>query len=222
MKPKRRILVIDDHPVMRAGYTDTFSRERDLEVCGQAGTAREAMTAIAQLKPDLVVLDLHLPDREGIELIKDIHTLDPTLPVLAVSMFEEMHYARPALRAGARGYVMKSEGPQQLVSAARLVLEGRLALSPAMTLRLLKGLMPGPAHAVPSDDRLTDREQEVLRLIGAGWSTDEIAARLGIGAKTVHVHRGHLREKLGLRTTSELLRYAIAWVAAKNSPRRDD
>jgi DNA-binding NarL/FixJ family response regulator len=213
--PKKRILVVDDHPMTRIGQAETLKREPDLAVCGEAGTARELMEAIVRLKPDLVLTDLTLPDKDGLEVIKDIQALHPDLPVLVVSMHEETFYARRVLQAGGRGYVMKSEGAEKVVAGVRAVLNGQLALSPLMSARLLESFTghSGKSAALP-EDRLSDRELEVLRLFGQGWSTDEIAQKLHLSAKTVDVHRGHIKEKLGFRATPEFLRFAIGWAAS--------
>lgn len=211
--------MVDDHPMTRLGQAETLEREADLTVCGQAGTAREAMEAIARLKPDLVLMDMTLPDKDGLEVIKDIFALHPTLPVLVISMHEETFYAARVLRAGARGYIMKSEGPEKVVAAVRTILNGQIALSPIMAARLLEsfGAQPGKSAASP-EDALTNRELEVLRFFGEGWSTDEIAHKLHLSTKTVDVHRGHIKEKLGFGTTPEFLRCAIRWVAAQERP----
>ncbi len=203
----------------RLGQVETLNRESDLTVCGQAGTARETMEAVARLQPDLVVTDFTLPDKNGLEMIKDLQALHPGLPVLVVSMHEESLYAPRVLRAGGRGYVMKSEGPERIVAAVRTILSGQIALSPAMAARALESFsgQAGKTGTSP-EDQLTDRELEVLRLFGEGWSTDEIAQKLHLSAKTVDVHRGHIKEKLAFRTTPEFLRFAIRWVAAQDRP----
>ncbi len=216
---RRRILLVDDHPLMRRGQADLLQREADLAVCGEAGTAREAMEAIAKLQPDLVLVDMALPDKDGLELIKDIQALHPALPVLAMSMQDESLYAPRVLRAGGRGYVMKGDAPELLASAIRTVLNGQVALSPRMSAKMLESMV-GPAKQLAEgpEARLSDRELEVLRLFGGGWSTDEIARRLHLSPKTVDVHRAHIKEKLGLKTTPEFQRFAIRWVAAHGSP----
>jgi len=216
---KKRLLVVDDHPVMRLGQVETLNRESDLTVCGQAGTAREAMEAIDRLQPDMVVTDLNLPDKDGLELLKDIQALHPGLPTLVVSMHEETFYAPRVLRAGGRGYVMKSEGPEKIVAAIRAVLNGQIALSPAMSAHLLESFsgQPGRAGGTP-ESRLTDRELEVLWFSGEGWATEEIAQKMHLSSKTVDVHRGKIKEKLGFRTTPEFLRHAINWVQAQKRP----
>ena len=213
---RKQILLVDDHPLMRRGQADLLNREPDLAVCGEAGTAREAMEAIAKLKPDLVLVDMGLPDKDGLELIKDIQALHPGLPVLAMSMQDESLYAARVLRAGGRGYVMKQEGPERLAGAIRTVLSGQVALSPRMSAKLLESMV-GPAGQASGgpEAKLTDRELEVLRHFGEGWSTDEIAGRLHLSPKTVDVHRGHIKEKLGFKTTPEFTRFAIRWVAAQ-------
>lgn len=219
--PKRnKILLVDDHPLMRRGQADLLHREPDFTVCGEAGTAREAMEVIAKMKPDLVLVDMGLPDKDGLELIKDIQALHPGLPVLAMSMQDESLYAPRVLRAGGRGYVMKQEGPELLAAAIRTVLSGRVALSPRMAAKILE-TMVGPVGQTTGgpEAKLTDRELEVLRLFGEGWSTDEIAGRLHLSPKTVDVHRGHIKEKLGLRTTPEFTRFAIRWVASQGGPK---
>ncbi len=226
-KPKpterKRILLVDDHPLMRRGQADLLNREPDLTVCGEAGTAREAMDAIAKLKPDIVLVDMALPDKDGLELIKDIQALHPGLPVLAMSMQDESLYAARVLRAGGRGYVMKQEAPEKLAAAIRTVLRGQIALSPRMSAKVLESMV-GPAGQAGGgpEEKLTDRELEVMRMFGEGWSTEEIASRLHLSPKTVDVHRAHIKEKLGLNTTSEFTRFAIRWVASQGGPKTSD
>jgi DNA-binding NarL/FixJ family response regulator len=218
--PKRRkILLVDDHPLMRRGQADLLEREADLAVCGEAGTARAAMDAIAKLLPDLVLVDMALPDKDGLELIKDIQALHPGLPVLAMSMQDESLYAARVLRAGGRGYVMKGDAPEQLATAIRTVLSGQVALSPRMSAKLLESMVGESGQTGEGPEaKLTDRELEVLRLFGGGWSTEEIAARLHLSPKTVDVHRAHMKEKLGLKTTPEFQRFAIRRVASQGGP----
>lgn len=219
-RPKqKRILLVDDHPLMRRGQADLLNREEDFAVCGEAGTAREAMDAIANLKPDLVLVDMALPDKDGLELIKDIQALHPGLPVLAMSMQDESLYAARVLRAGGRGYVMKAEGPERLAAAIRTVVNGQVALSPRMSAKILESMVGPTGHASGGPEaKLTDRELEVLRFFGEGWSTDEIAGRLHLSPKTVDVHRAHIKEKLGFKTTPEFSRFAIRWVASQGGP----
>lgn len=217
---RKTILLVDDHPLMRRGQADLLNREPDLVVCGEAGTAREAMEALAKFKPALVLVDMSLPDKDGLELIKDIQALYPGMPVLAMSMQDESLYAPRVLRAGGRGYVMKQEGPERLAGAIRTVLSGQVALSPRLSAKILNSLVGGTGKADAGPEaKLTDRELEVLRHFGEGWSTDEIASRLHLSPKTVDVHRGHIKEKLGFRTTPEFTRFAIRWVASQGGPK---
>lgn len=216
----KRILLVDDHPLMRRGQADLLSREQDLMVCGEAGTAREAMDAIAKLKPDLVLMDMTLPDKDGLELLKDIQTLYPRLPVLAMSMQDESLYAARVLRAGGRGYVMKGQGSDEhLAEAIRTVLSGQIAVSPRMSAKILESAAaPSGKVGDGPEARLSDRELEVMRLFGEGWSTEEIAQRLHLSPKTVDVHRAHIKDKLGFETTPEFQRFAIKWAAAQSKP----
>lgn len=216
----KKILLVDDHPLMRRGQADLLSREQDLMVCGEAGTAREAMEAIPKLKPDLVLVDMTLPDKDGLELIKDIQAVHPGLPVLAMSMQDESLFAARVLRAGGRGYVMKGAGSdEQLANAIRTVLSGQIAVSPRVSAKILESVAtPSGKVGDGPETKLSDREMEVMRLFGEGWSTDEIAQRLHLSPKTVDVHRMHIKEKLGLKTTPEFTRFAIRWVASQGGP----
>lgn len=215
--PRRRILLVDDHPLMRRGQEEMINREPDLEVCGEAGTAQETMIAITRLRPDMVVLDLGLPDKEGIELLKDIHALHPRLPVLIVSLCDETLYATRVLQAGGRGYVMKTEAPDKLMAAIRAVLQGQIAVSRQVSSNVLEAFAVRKARALTgADSRLTDRELDVLQLFGTGWSKNEIADRLHIAPKTVDVHRARIKQKLGFKSNPEFLRHAIRWASAQS------
>jgi DNA-binding NarL/FixJ family response regulator len=197
-----------------------LSREKDLMVCGEAGTAREAMEAIAKLKPDLVLMDMSLPDKDGLELVKDIQALHPGLPVLAMSMQDESLYAARVLRAGGRGYLMKGEGSDaNLAAAIRTVLSGQIAVSPQMSAKILESVAAPSGKAGDGPEaKLSDRELEVMRLFGEGWSTEEIANRLHLSPKTVDVHRAHIKEKLEFNTTPEFQRFAIRWASSQARP----
>lgn len=213
---KKTLLIVEDHPVMRHGEAELINREPDLVVCGEAGSAAGAMEGIMRLKPDMVLLDLNLPDKDGLELLKDIQSLHPRLPVLAVSMQDEAFYAMRVLRAGGRGYLMKQEGPEELITAIRTVLRDEVYVSQRMSVRILSSASKqAGANAGTPEDQLTDRELEVLRLFGNGWSTEEIGQKLCLSPKTVDVHRANIKMKLGLRTTPEFLRFAINWVRAQ-------
>jgi DNA-binding NarL/FixJ family response regulator len=207
---KRRIFLVDDHPIVRQGLALLIDHELDLEVAGQAEDAAGALRGIRSVKPDLVLLDVSLKDGDGIELLKDLKAQDPSLPVLMLSMHDESLYAERALRAGARGYVMKQEAPAILLAAIRKVLDGEIYISGRMGATLLRRMVGGKrSESIMPMDRLTDRELEIFRLIGQGETMKEIAAKLFLSVKTVEAHREHIKDKLGLRTATELLRYAI-------------
>jgi len=207
---KRRIFVVDDHPIVRQGLAQLINSEPDLAVCGQGEDAYGSLRAIKELKPDLALVDISLKDSDGIELLKELRAAVPELPVLILSMHDESLYAERALRAGARGYIMKQEAPQTLLSAVRKVLSGEVYVSDKMGATLLQRIVGGrkPGGNLPMD-RLTDRELEVFGMIGAGQSVKEIADRLCLSVKTVEAHREHIKEKLNLKNSAELLRFAI-------------
>ena len=214
--PKRkRILIVDDHPVVREGLVQQIGRQSDLEVCGQAPNASRALEEVERSKPDLVLADINLPGRSGLELIRDIRVLAPRLPVLVLSMHDEAIFAERVLRAGGRGYVSKQAGPEKLVDAIRRVLGGQIYVAETVSTRLLDGLSGERAARVPSPiEKLTDRELDVFTLIGQAAETKEIAQRLHMSAKTVEAHRGAIKRKLKLKTGPELTRHAVLWVEA--------
>ena len=207
---KRRIFVVDDHPIVRQGLMQLINAETDLEIVGQGEDAYVALKLIRQLKPDLTLLDISLKDTGGIELLKELRAQDPDLRVLILSMHDESLYAERALRAGARGYIMKQEAPQVLLQAIHKVLKGEVYVSDKMSAVLLQRMVGNrkPSGALPMD-RLTDREMEIFRMIGAGMTVKEIAEKLFLSAKTIEAHREHIKEKLSLKTSAELLRFAI-------------
>ncbi|GIX49665.1 MAG: DNA-binding response regulator [Candidatus Tectimicrobiota bacterium] len=217
--PQRfRILVVDDHPIVRRGLVWLLAREPDLEVCGEAEDAAQALAAVEALRPDLAIVDIALRASSGLDLIKTLHAQVPQLPVLVLSIHDETLYAERVLRAGGRGYVMKQEATETLLQAVRQVLRGELYLSPRMASRLLAAFVQGrPAPVVSPLQRLSDRELEVFRLLGQGYSTRQVAAALHVSVKTVETHRAHLMKKLHLASAAELLRYATQWV---NHPER--
>lgn len=215
-KDKKRILLVDDHPVMRHGLAQLVRMEPDLDVCGEAGSAAEGMSAVQKLKPDLVVADLTLPDKHGLEFIKDIMAMHPGTLLLVLSMHDESLYAERVLRAGGRGYVMKETAADTLIGAVRRVLDGGIYLSDRMAGQMLE-LMAGQrkqAEASPLE-RLTDRELEVLQLIGQGRATRVIAEQLNISARTVDAHRAHIKEKLQVPDGPALVRYAVRWMESR-------
>jgi len=212
----KKILIVDDHPMMREGLVQLISREKDLSVCSEADTAPAALEKVAQLQPDLAIVDITLPGRSGLELIKDIHAMRPETLVLVVSMHEESLYAERVLRAGARGYVMKQEGGKKLLDAIRQVLAGQIHVSPSISARILEIFSGHRTEAAQSPiEGLTDREFEVFRFIGQGASTREIARKLHLSVKTVEVHRLNIKAKLKLSTASELVHYAVRWMQSQ-------
>ncbi|MCB1077923.1 MAG: response regulator transcription factor [Verrucomicrobiae bacterium] len=207
----KRILIVDDHPIMRFGLARLIDEEPDLSVPWEAGTAREALTLLEQDRPDLVLIDMALPDRNGLELIKDIRAAFEGVQCLAISMHDEELYAERVLRAGGRGYVMKEEAPGKLIQAIRRVLDGGVFLSGKMEARIVELFAGGEKSGSPVE-RLSDRELEVFRLLGEGHGTREIAGKLGISIRTIDAHRAHIKEKLGLRDATELVHQAVRWV----------
>jgi len=211
---RTRILLVDDHPMMRQGLAALIGSEPDLEICGQAENAAKAMAALAAHPTDLVLLDLTLPDKNGVEVIKDMRALHPAVRVLVVSMHDEAIYAERVLRAGARGYIMKQEGGPKLLQAIREVLAGQISVSEKVSARILE-LFSGRSSGASPMEKLTDREFEVFQLIGQGLATRQIAAKLHLSVKTVEVHRLHIKEKLAVTSAPELVRFAVRWVEAQ-------
>ena len=207
---KRRIFLVDDHPIVRRGLAELINEEPDLVVCGQGEDAYGSLRDIRQLKPDLILLDVSLKDSDGIQLLGELQSQATDLPVLMLSMHEESLYAERALRAGARGYIMKQEAAPTLLQAIRTVLSGQVYVSEKMGATLLNRMVGGrkSTSTLPMD-RLTDRELEVFRMIGAGDSVKEIADKLCLSVKTVEAHREHIKDKLGLKTSAQLVRFAI-------------
>jgi DNA-binding NarL/FixJ family response regulator len=206
------VLVVDDHPVFRAGLIGLLQHEPDLTVCGEAEDAARTIAAVEKLMPDLVLLDMGLPDRSGLELLKDLRAMRPELPVLIISMHDETLYAERVLRAGGRGYIMKQAGPEKIIEAVRKVLGGGTYVSERTSALILENISGNKRSDTPSAiARLTDRELEILRLIGTGREAHDIATHLQLSIKTVDTHRAHIREKLGLKNTTELIHYAARW-----------
>lgn len=212
------ILVVDDHPILRQGLTQLINQEVDLRVCGEADEEHTAIEAIAALKPDMVIVDIALKDTSGIELIKKIRVGNERLPILVLSMHDESLYTERALRAGANGYIMKQEAPDQIVKAIRRVLAGEIYVSEQIGSRLLRKIVHGRPTAIDSPiDNLSDRELEVFRLIGRGYRTRQIAEMLHLSVKTVESYREHIKHKMGFRDATELLQHAIQWVQGEKS-----
>lgn len=208
-----RILIVDDHPLVREGLIGLLSAQPDFAVCGEAAGLDEARRIVASTKPDVALIDLTLSDGTGIELIKEFKAKFPDVKLLVVSMHDESLFAERALRAGAVGYVSKQEASRTIVQAIRTILGGKLYLSPNLTdLVVQRAFIAGADLSRPAVDRLTDREMEVFELIGQGLSSRQIAAKLEVSPKTVETHREHIKEKLELSTGTELTRYAVQWV----------
>jgi len=210
---RRQILLVDDHPLMRAGLAQLINRQPDMAVCGEAGDPAAAGKELGRSKPDLILTDITMPGRGGFEFIKDLIASRPELLILVVSMHDEAIYAERALRAGARGYVMKEAGGENLLAAIRQVLNGQMYLSARMSARVLENLsVRRPRGSASPIENLTDREFEIFQLVGLGKSTRDIAGQLHLSPKTVDVHRGHIKEKLQLSDATALVRYAVRWV----------
>jgi DNA-binding NarL/FixJ family response regulator len=210
---KRKVLVVDDHPIVRSGLAQLINREPDLVVCGDAQEMRTALNFIDTLKPDILIVDISLNGPDGIDLLKSIRAKDPGLPVLILSMHDESIYAERALRAGANGYIMKQEATDRVLIALRRILNREIYVSDRVANKMLQHLVSGGSTTVnrsPLDD-LSNRELEVLRLIGEGHGTRQIAEELHLSVKTVETYQGHLKDKLGLKNSRELVQYAIQW-----------
>jgi DNA-binding NarL/FixJ family response regulator len=215
---RKRVLIIDDHPITRAGLVQLINQQPDLEVCGEADSASKALSALNACNPDLAVVDNTLPDKSGPELIKDITALRPGLPILVISMHDESLFAERSLRAGARGHITKREGGEKLVWAIRRVASGNIYLSESMSgqiLELFSGRHSGRARS--PIQQLSDREFEVFELIGAGLSTQEIATKLHLSPKTVKAHRANVKRKLNLKTMPKLISYAARWIEQREN-----
>jgi len=207
------VLIVDDHPIVRQGLAQLLNGEPDFVVCGEAENARKAMAAIAQLQPDLAIVDITLQGTNGIELIKNIVAQWPELPILVLSMHDESLYAERALRAGAKGYVMKQEATEKLTGALRRIHKGQIYVSEKQADKMMRKAIDGKAMQDTSPvSVLSDRELEVLQLIGQGHGTRQIAEDLNLSVKTIESHRAHIKEKLNLKTAPEMVRFAVQWV----------
>jgi|SRR5690554_1243913 DNA-binding NarL/FixJ family response regulator len=212
----KTIFIVDDHPLMRKGMALTLEAEQDLSVIGQAASAEEAVEMIDKLDPDLAIVDVSLPGMSGLELIKHLQALKPDLNILVVSRHDESLYAERAIRAGARGYLMKLEAGEVIVKAVRHVLAGGIYVSDEIKERLLMGMMTGRKEMNQSPlEVLSDRELEVFELTGQGLGTREIAERLHLSVKTVESYRARIKNKLNLGTAAELMQHAVQWVESE-------
>jgi DNA-binding NarL/FixJ family response regulator len=210
---KKRVIIVDDHPLFRDRLSQLINHELDMEVCGESETAEQAIQLIRSLTPDLVIVDITLKGSSGLELIKGIRALSIGIPVLILTMHEESLYAERALRAGATGYITKNQAADEVLAAIRRVLTGEIYLSEKMTSVFLRSLTTTGAKSMPRPvDRLADRELEVLELIGRGNTTRQIADKLQLGPATVDTYRARIKEKMNLRNATELQHFAIRWV----------
>lgn len=212
---KRRIFLVDDHPLVREWLTSLINQQKDLVVCGEAEDAPRALQAIERLQPNAAIVDVTLTNGSGIELVKDLRRVVPGVAIVVLSMHDEALYAERALRAGARGYVMKRETTGKIIAALRDVLAGRLHVSDDFRMSLAEKLVEGPAGE-SAVEQLSDRELEVFRRLGQGQETRRIAEALGIGIKTVQVYCARIKEKLNLGNATELLREAMRWWESEN------
>ena len=214
--PKARVIVVDDHPLFRERLCQLINDEQDMEICGEAENAQPALQIIRDTPADLAIVDISLKTSSGLELVKNIRALSIGVPVLVLSMHDESLYAERALRAGAMGYITKSEEAAQVLLAVRSVLAGKIYLSQEMTLTFLKGLTTSGDRVSPhSVDRLTDRELQVLDLIGRGRTSKEIAEVLKLGLTTVDTYRARIKQKMNFRNAMELQLFAIRWVSER-------
>jgi len=212
-KGKIRVLLVDDHPVLRKGLAQLINQESDMLVCGEAEEATKAFDAVGTLNPDVGVVDISLKRGNGIELVKNVKARYPQIAMLVLSMHDETLYAERALRAGALGYIMKEEATEQVLVAIRRVVTGEIFLSEKMKGRMLQQLASGRGKVVVSPiEHLTDRELEVFRLIGEGRGTRQIAAELHLSVRTVEAYREYIKDKLNLKNSTELVQHAFHWV----------
>lgn len=207
---KKRIFVVDDHDVVRFGAAQLISRQPDLETCGEAASVGDAMPLIRQLRPDLIVADISLKFSNGLELVKVVRAESPEIPLLIMSMHDELVWAEVALRAGARGYLMKESSIENLVPAIRAILSGKIYLSSAAAHRMIQGQV-GSAKAVakPPLERLSDREMQVLAMLGQWKNSREIASELSLSIKTVEYYKQNIKDKLNLKSAAELTQFAV-------------
>ena len=205
------ICIVEDHPIVREGYVALINREADMEICGEAGTGLEALERLPPLKPDLAIIDLSIPEMNGIDLIKQLRAQGEEFPILVMSAHNEALYAERVLRAGAQGYMMKDEASATVIEAIRTVLDGQIFLSEEIRTRFALQYVGQAAPASPLE-QLSDRELEVFQHIGMGRSTRETAEAMIISPKTVETYRANIKQKLGIDSTTELMQRAVLWV----------
>jgi DNA-binding NarL/FixJ family response regulator len=209
---KSRILIVDDHPIFRMGMAELLNQEDDFEVCAVAEDIVSARKAIVEFDPDLAIIDITLAGDNGLDLVKEITVGNKCIHILVLSMHDESVWAERAIRAGAKGYIMKREASETVISALRNIVDGKIHVSANMLTRMLDKFHVKPDSAgAPTVDLLTDRELEVFRLIGAGLATREVATRMNLGVKTVGTYRDRIKQKLCIKTSAELSRRAVLW-----------
>jgi DNA-binding NarL/FixJ family response regulator len=209
---RKRIAIVDDHPMLREGFVALIESQSEFICAWTATSTQEALLMLEQDKPDLLTVDISLPGRNGLELIKDVLAVDPDMPILVISMHDETFYAQRVLKAGARGYIMKAADRTILLQAIRTVVDGGRFVSPTMSAQIMDAFSGKPnARPVDGVQKLSDREFEVFQLISEGKSTQNIAEILNISVKTAEVHRAHIREKLNLEDGAAVLRFAVRW-----------
>src|SRR5271170_4687254 len=212
----RRVLIVDDHPIVRQGLRRVMENEEDLVVCGEAETARDARIAIRELKPEVVIVDISLKQGDGIELVKDARAHHPQLPILVLSMHDETIYAERMLSAGANGYIMKQAASDQFLISLRRVLDGGIYVSEAVGNNMIQKFAAGGSYISSNPiDRLSNRELQILHMIGKGMSTRETAQALNLSIKTIESHRQRIKRKLNLATGTQLVQYAVNWFTGR-------
>lgn len=211
LSPKK-ILIVDDHPSVREGLALRISLQSDLEVCGEADSEDQALALVKQTAPDLILIDVSLKTGHGIDLIKRVRSLDPTIKMLVITGFQESLYAERAFRAGALGYLNKQESSEKMIEAIRTVLAGERFISPEMSRRLINQALGAPDPTKTPIENLTDRELEVFRMIGEGLATSAIANRLFLSTHTIDTHRENIKRKLAISNAAELSRAAVQWL----------
>lgn len=216
---KHNVFIVDDHPIIREGLAQMINREPDLFVCGDAADMQGALQKICALKPDILIVDISLSGPDGLDLVKHLRTQDPSLPILILSMHDESIYAERALRAGANGYIMKQEATEKVLVALRRILAREIYVSSRIASKMLQHFVGTSAHHSRHSrvDELSDRELEVLRLMGEGHGTRQISEALHLSVKTVESYQAHLKDKLSLRNSRELVQYAVKWADANTN-----
>ena len=217
------ILIVDDHPIFRMGMRELLNQEEDFSVCAVAENIGQARKALKEHQPDLAIIDISLSEENGLDLVKEIAAGPCRLPVLVLSLHDESVWAERAIRAGARGYVMKKEASESVISAIRNILDGRIHVSPDMMAHLLDKFQVNPeGSGAPTVEVLTDRELEVFRLIGSGLATREIASRMNLGIKTIGTYRDRIKQKLCIKNAAELTRRAVLWIEKEHFGKREN